>query len=166
MAFILVDVSSWALDFYPVRIWVSIGCFAFRDFQETCFHINKHIFSIGLKYFNNKNCLTKFLSHSFCCRDEVFCGVWAWNPAYGRSSEIHLWAVHRLCTKESLLWNGDAHQMRAFWYQLIPSRTEGSCCLVGTMTCTLLLLCVVTFLCKFSKQTLSPGCSNLLSVEF
>lgn len=67
------------------------------------------------------------------CRDKILCGQRARNAAHGGSIETGLWIVHRLCLKESFLWNGDANKVRALWYSPDTSNTEGSCSLVGTM---------------------------------
>lgn len=79
-------------------------------------------------------CWKEFLS-ILLYRDKVLCGLWTWNAAHGESFESYLWIVHRLCTEESLLWDGDAHSMWTIWHQPIPGYTEGSRYLVRAMNC-------------------------------
>lgn len=94
----------------------------------------------------------------FFGRDKVLCGLRAWDTAHGSSLESHLRIVYRLCLEESLLWDGDADKVWAFWYQPFADSTEGACCLVGPMICTgtwiwFDLFWSVTSACTFSKQS-------------
>lgn len=70
-------------------------------------------------------------------RDKVLCDLWAWDTANGKSPESHLWIIHGLCLEESLLWDGDAYKMWAFWHQPNTGDTKRSRRLVGQMICFL-----------------------------
>lgn len=62
----------------------------------------------------------------FCfTRDKVFCCMRNWCSKYRDTTESHIRALHGFCSEKSILRDGDANSLWAFWSQPGSGHSEG-----------------------------------------